>query len=215
MCGWTKVNSLSKPQFSFILKKSCYLWRIMQEYKQKCVRLVPNVEYKCILQLPKYLIFIVNRFNYIYINITKNRSIIPMNLLGPYRFNLQTTVGHHRHSMNCGHYTSIIVVENILCQRYWNYLNVYQWYPQLVYNIYIIWQDRGGWGLVASHGASTCVCPLNTGRGIGIESYGQYISSLRCPVWLGYWLYMIRTQMSNWDGLWWPALYGHRLSYTG
>ena len=95
----------------------------MQEHKQKCARLVPNVEHKHILQPLKYLIFIVNRFHYMNINVTKNRIIILMNLLGPYRFNLQTTVGHHWHSMNCGHYTaSIIVVEIILCQLYQNYL---------------------------------------------------------------------------------------------
>ena len=87
----------------------------MQGHKQKCVSLVPNLEYKRILQPPKYLIFVVNRFKYININATKNRSITPMNLLGPYRFNLQTTVGHHRHSMNYGHYTESIIVVETFC----------------------------------------------------------------------------------------------------
>ena len=88
----------------------------MHDHKQKYVGLVPNVEFKHILQPLKYIISIVNRFDYININATTTRSITPMNLLGPYRFNLQTTVGHHRHSMKCGHYTaSVIVVENILC----------------------------------------------------------------------------------------------------
>ena len=115
--------------------------RIIQEHKQKCVGLVPNVEYKHILQPPKYFNFTVNRFNYININITKNRNITTINLLGPYRFNLQTTVGHHRHYMNCGHcfynfcgkhFVSVIL----------ELLNVYQCYPKLIYNTYTILQRR-------------------------------------------------------------------------
>ena len=34
-----------------------------------------------------------------------------------------------------------------------------------------LWQNCGGWQLIASHGAGACVCPLNTGREIGAEIY--------------------------------------------
>ena len=99
-------------------------------------------------------------------------------------------------------------------------LNVYQWYPQLIYSIYIIVQRGVSLTRLRRLGADRlpwckhiCLSIEYIGRGIGIKSYGQYVSSWWCPVWLGYWLYMICTQMSYWDGLWWPALY--RLSYTG
>ena len=84
----------------------------------------------------------------------------------------------------------------------------YQWNPQTINSIYTIVQ-RGvslTGPLTASHGAGTCVCPLNTDVGTSIETYGQYVSSRWWPVWLRYWLYVICTQMSNWDGLWWSAL---------
>ena len=55
----------------------------MHDHKQKYVGLVPNVEFKHILQPLKYIISIVNRFDYIDINATTTRSITPMNLLGP------------------------------------------------------------------------------------------------------------------------------------
>ena len=34
-----------------------------------------------------------------------------------------------------------------------------------------IWPGRGGWDVIDYHGASTYVCPLNTGRGIGTETF--------------------------------------------
>ena len=47
---------------------------------------------------PNDLIVTVNRFTYINNSITKNRSLIPLNLntiLGPYKFSLKATVDHH------------------------------------------------------------------------------------------------------------------------
>ena len=49
-----------------------------------------------------------NRFNCTNINVTKNRRIILMDLLGPCQFNLHMTVGQDGHSMNCGHCTASI-----------------------------------------------------------------------------------------------------------
>ena len=66
--------------------------RSMQEHKQKYVKLVFNLEYKHISQPPKYAKFIVNSFNYININVTKNRSVIPMDFLRSYIFNQQTFI---------------------------------------------------------------------------------------------------------------------------
>ena len=160
----------------------------MEEHKQKCARLVSIIEH--ILQPPKYLIFIVNRFNYITIFVTKNRSIIPMDLLGPCRFNMQTIVSHHRHSMNCGYYTASInrcgktfYVNDIrITQRNINDTHNSSTAYILLYNVECLWQGRGQWELIASHGAGAFVCPLNTGQGINIETYGQYVSSWRCPV---------------------------------
>ena len=33
--------------------------------------------------------------------------------------------------------------------------------------------DRGGWGLIDTHGAGTVVCPFTTGREIGTETCGM------------------------------------------
>ena len=68
-----------------------------------------HVESKHILQPPKFLITIVNRFNYINNIVTKNRSVIPLDLnimLGPYKFELQATVDHHGKYLSSGHYTA-------------------------------------------------------------------------------------------------------------
>ena len=91
---------------------------LMQEHKQRlykacfrCGRDTWHIESKRILQPPKYLIIIVNRINYINNNITKNKSLIPLDLniiLGPFKFTLQATVDHHGQSMNSGHYTASI-----------------------------------------------------------------------------------------------------------
>ena len=91
---------------------------ILQEHKQIfcktcscCKKNAWYVESKHILQPPKYLSIIVNRFSYINNKIIKNRSFIPLykNIMpGPYKFNLWATVDHHGYSMNRGYYTASI-----------------------------------------------------------------------------------------------------------
>ena len=90
----------------------------LQEHKQKlcktgscCKKDTWHVVSKLILQPPKYLIVIVNRFDYINNTIIQNRSLILLDMnimLGPYKFNLRTTVDHHGHSMNYGQYIASI-----------------------------------------------------------------------------------------------------------
>ena len=70
-----------------------------------------HVESKHMLQPPKYLNVIVNRFNYINDRIITYRSPIPLDLnimLGPNKFNLRATVDPHVHSRNCGHYAASV-----------------------------------------------------------------------------------------------------------
>ena len=80
----------------------------------------------------KYLIITVNRCYYIINIVTKNRSLLPLDvniMLGPYKFNLQATVDHYTNSMYCGHYTSSVNCcgKNILLQWQQNCGMRYQW----------------------------------------------------------------------------------------
>ena len=94
---------------------------------------------------------------------------------------------------------------------------------------------RGGWELIDSHGAGTVVCPFTTGRGIGTETCEM--DNVFPLVWLGHLWQFVRVYIYIYncvfgslisdvtcnyvsaeggrDGLWWPALPGHWLSYTG
>ena len=194
----------------------------MQEHKQKCVRLVPNVEYKHNLKPPRYLshFHCQHWFNCMNINVTKNRSIIPMNLLGPYSFNLQTTAFYELRSLRCFYHCCGKHLMSAILESG----NVHQWYPQLIYNIYTIVQR--GVSLTRPRRLGADHLPWSWHICLSIEyrsrnrqwnlwTLSDYVSSWWCPVWLRYRLYMICTRMSNWDGLWWPALYGHRLSCNG
>ena len=63
------------------------------------------------LQQPKYLLLLVNRFRYINNDVTKDRCPIPMDTtvrLGPLKFSLQSTIDHHGPSIHSGHYTASI-----------------------------------------------------------------------------------------------------------
>ena len=56
-----------------------------------------------------------------------------MELLDPYIFNLHTTLGHHGHSINCGHYTASINCCEKIIPTIQEFLMQYQWYPQHSY----------------------------------------------------------------------------------
>ena len=85
-----------------------------QKWEKSCFRCKKNtwhVESKYLLQPPKYLIIVVNRFRYINNNFTKDRCSIPLDMtvvLGLHWFSLQATTDHHGPSMYSGHYTASI-----------------------------------------------------------------------------------------------------------
>ena len=84
-----------------------------------------HIESNYLLQPPKYLIIVVNRFRYINNNFTKDRCSIPMDttvVLGLHKFSMQATIDHHGPSMYSGHYTASINY----CKRtfYCNYSKV-------------------------------------------------------------------------------------------
>ena len=86
----------------------------LQKSYFRCKKNTWHVECNCILQPPKYLIIIVNRFRYINNNITKDRYSIPMDItivLDLNKFNLQTTIDHHGSSVYSGDYTLSTVVK--------------------------------------------------------------------------------------------------------
>ena len=97
----------------------------LQKSCSRCNKNTWHVESSYILQPEKYLLLFVNRFRYIYDNVTKDRCPIPMHTtvrLGPLKFNLRATIDHHGPSINYGHYTaSSNCWKNILLQRLHNY----------------------------------------------------------------------------------------------
>ena len=83
------------------LHKSCF----------RCNKNTWHVESSYILQPPKYLLLIVNRFRYINNNVTKDKCSIPMDatvMLGPLEFSHRATIDHHGPSIHSGHYTASI-----------------------------------------------------------------------------------------------------------
>ena len=85
-----------------------------QKWQNSCSRYNKNtwhVESNYILQPPKCLLLIVNRFRYTNNNVTKNRGPIPMDttvMLGPLKFSQRVTRDHHGPSIHSGHYTASI-----------------------------------------------------------------------------------------------------------
>ena len=83
----------------------------LQKSCSRCNKNTRHVESSYILQPPKYLLLFVSRFRYIDNNFTKDRCPIPMDTtvrLGPLKFSLQATIGHHGPSIHSGHYTASI-----------------------------------------------------------------------------------------------------------
>ena len=97
----SSMQELTKQRMEFFLEKSRF--RIKKD--------TWHFESNYILQPPKHLVLVVDRFRYINNNFTKDRCSIPMDMivvLGLYKFSLQATIDHHRPSMYSGHYTAII-----------------------------------------------------------------------------------------------------------
>ena len=83
----------------------------LQKSYSRCNKNTWHVESSYILQPPKYLLLFVNRFRYIYNNVTKDRCPIPMDTtvrLGPFKLSLRAAVDHHGPSTHNGHYTASI-----------------------------------------------------------------------------------------------------------
>ena len=97
----SSMQELIKQGMKQKLEKSCF-W---------CKKNTWHVESNYLLQPPKYLIIVVNRFRYIDNNFTKDRFSIPMDMtvvLGLHKFSLQATIDHYGPSMYSGHYTASI-----------------------------------------------------------------------------------------------------------
>ena len=97
----SSTQELIKQGMKQKLEKSCF----------RCKKNIWHVESNYLLQPPKYLIIVFNRFRYINNNFTKDRCSIPMDMtivLGLHKFNLQATIDHHGPSMYSGHYTASI-----------------------------------------------------------------------------------------------------------
>ena len=95
------MQELTKQGMEQRLEKSCF----------RCKKNTCHVESNYILQPPKYLIIVVNRFRYINKNFTKDRCSIPKDMnvvLGLHKFSLQATINHHGPAMYSGYYTASI-----------------------------------------------------------------------------------------------------------
>ena len=87
---------------------------LQQKLQKSCSPINKNtwhIQSSYMLQPPKCLLLIVNRFRYINNNVTKDRCSIPMDTtvrLGPLKFSLWATIDHHGPSIHYGHYTASI-----------------------------------------------------------------------------------------------------------
>ena len=108
----SSVLYISPTDTSFM--QNLILEGMKQKLQKSCSRCNKNtwyVESSYILQPPKYLLLFVNRFRYINNNVTKDRCPIPIDTtirLGPLKFSLWATIGHHGPSIHSGHYTAAI-----------------------------------------------------------------------------------------------------------
>ena len=112
----SSMQELIKQGMEQNLEKSCF----------RCKKNTCHVESNSILQPPKYLIIVVNRFRCINNNVTKDRCSIPMDMtvvLGLHKFSLQATIDHHGPSyvfwpLYCLYQ---LLQKSILLQRQQNY----------------------------------------------------------------------------------------------
>ena len=97
----SSMQELKKQGMKQKLEKSCF----------RCKKNTEHVVFNHLLQPPKYLIIVVNRFRYINNNLTKDICSIPMDMtvvLGLHKFSLQVTIDHYGPSMYSGHYSASI-----------------------------------------------------------------------------------------------------------
>ena len=87
--------------FHLLIPPLCKTWfykdcnRNCKKSCSRCNKNIWHVESSYILQPPKYLLLFVNRFRYIYNNVTKDRCSIPMDTtvrLGALKFSLRATI---------------------------------------------------------------------------------------------------------------------------
>ena len=154
----SSMQELKMQEMQHKLEKSCF----------RCKKNTGHVESTYILQPPKYLIIVVNRFRYIN-NFTKDRCAIPMDMtvvLGHHKFSLQATIDHHGPSMYSGHYTASInfcknnsIATTAENNGVWN-----DWYLKLLYclcgNVWIYYMmvfelEQQDGNSNYSHGAGT------------------------------------------------------------
>ena len=121
MChGGLRSPSFESSNVLYITRTytSSMQYLILQEMQQKsqkscswCNKNTWHVASNYVLQPPKYLLLIVNRFRYTNNNVTKDRCSIPMEttvMLAPLKFSLRATIDHHGPSVHSGHCTASI-----------------------------------------------------------------------------------------------------------
>ena len=149
------------------------LQEMQRKWQNSCSRCNKNtwlVESNYILQPPKYLLLIINRFRYTNNNVTKDKCPIPMDMtvmLVPLKFSLRATIDHHGLAIHSGHYTaSINYCENqkqfIATTAKLQSLKLLIAKTPLLYMLYFMnWltygfcNRTGGWEFDYSHGADT------------------------------------------------------------
>ena len=188
---WAKHNKkqpCKKPSFYSYSENSTQV-NIHNPIAQKSLQRNPiwahDVESGYILQPPKYLLLLVNRFRYLNNNIIKDRCPIPLDatvMLGPLKFNLQATIDHHGPSIDSGHYTASIncCKKTFYCNDYkitefgitdknssTAYIILYKWI-----DTWFLDSDRrvGVWSLPWRWHILSI--PLTTGRGTSAETCG-------------------------------------------